>query len=67
MVPCVDHAPECEDPRWPEYFTQAPMARYVADLALALEVLAGDKAVQLKLDQQVRPSPLPMTEHWSPL
>ena len=38
---------------WPEYFTQAPMARYVADLPLALGVLAADKAPQLRLDQKV--------------
>ena len=60
VVPWVGHAPECEDPRWPEFFTQAPMARYVADLPLALEVLAGDQAPRLRLDEKVS------TEHRSP-
>ncbi|KAE8744827.1 hypothetical protein FOCC_FOCC008551 [Frankliniella occidentalis] len=53
VVPWKGHAPECDDPRWPNFFTQAPMARYVSDLPLALKVLAGDKAPQLRLDEKV--------------
>ncbi|XP_034247256.1 fatty-acid amide hydrolase 2-A-like isoform X2 [Thrips palmi] len=53
VVPWLGHAPECDDPKWPDFFTQAPMARYVADLPLALKVLAGDKAAELRLDEKV--------------
>lgn len=59
MVPWIGHAPECDDPKWPEFFTQAPMARYVADLPLALKVLAGDRAAELRLDEKVRSG-----QHW---
>lgn len=53
VVPWLGHAPECDDPQWPDFFTQAPMARYVADLPLALKVLAGDRAAELRLDEKV--------------
>ncbi|KAK3923973.1 Fatty-acid amide hydrolase 2 [Frankliniella fusca] len=53
VVPWQSHAPDCDDPRWPNFFTQAPLARYVSDLPLALKVLAGDKAALLRLDEKV--------------
>lgn len=53
VVPSIGHAPECDDPMWQQFFTQAPMGRYVSDLPVALKVLAGDRAAELRLDEKV--------------
>ncbi|KRT83731.1 amidase, partial [Oryctes borbonicus] len=53
IVPLEGSFPWCDDKRFSEYLVIGPLTRYVEDLKLTLKVLAGSKALRLRLDEQV--------------
>lgn len=53
VISIKDHFPNSVDPRFRNFLTVGPMARYAKDLPTLVHVMAGDRASKLRLDETV--------------
>lgn len=53
LISLDGHFPHNTDERFMQYLVIGPIARYARDLPLILSIMAGEKAKELRLDEQL--------------